>query len=177
MTPALANIPVLETERLVLRAPEAGDLDAVAAFYASPRSAFAGGPLDPAHAWRQLAIEIGHWPMRGYGRWTVVRRDTGAAAGLVGIIHPPAWPEPELGWDLFDGHEGQGLASEAARAVRDHCYRTLGWTTLISLIAPDNTRSAALARRLGARIDGRFDHIRHGSLDIWRHPAPEEIAA
>lgn len=177
MTPALANIPVLETERLILRAPEAADLAPFAAFYAGPRSAFAGGPLTEAEAWRQLALEIGHWPMRGYGRWSVIRRDTGTVAGLIGIIHPPAWPEPELGWDLYDGHEGKGFAAEAARAVRAHVYHSLGWTTLISLIDPANTRSAALARRLGARIDGTYEHARHGSLDIWRHPSPEELAA
>lgn len=171
--PALAHVPVIETERLILRAPEAADLAPLAAFYAGPRAGFVGGPLDDVGAWRVLATEIGHWPLRGYGRWTLLRRDSGAVAGLIGLIDPPGWPEPELGWDLFEGHEGQGLAFEAASAVREWTYATLGWSTLISLIAPDNARSAALARRLGARIDGSFTHARHGRLDIWRHPGPE----
>ena len=37
-TPALSGAPVLETERLILRAPHAGDVEAWIAFDASPRS-------------------------------------------------------------------------------------------------------------------------------------------
>ena len=61
---------------------------------------------------------------------------------------------------------------EAALAGRAHAYDTLGMTTLISLVKPANTASAAVAKRLGCVHDGDFSHVRHGFLNIYRHPAP-----
>lgn len=169
------DIPVLETERLILRGPEAGDLPAVYAFYDSARSSFVGGPMSHELAWRQLGMEIGHWALRGYGRWTVVEKATGAVAGMVGIFNPEGWPEAEIGWDLFDGFEGRGYATEAAIATRGFAYDTLGMTTIISLVKPANEASAAVARRMGALKEGTFTHERHGTMDVWRHLSPKQL--
>ena len=177
MTGASVHIPTLRTERLTLRAPSLADFEPLAAFYAGPRAAFVGGPLTRERAWRVLAQEAGHWHLRGFGRWTVTETATGTPLGLVGLWHPEGFPERELGWDLFDGHEGRGYATEAARAARDHAYGALGWTTLISLVAEGNDASAAVARRLGAVPDGAFVHEVFGPARVFRHPAPEELAA
>ena len=48
----MSGIPQLETERLILRAPQIEDLDAMAQFFASPRSHSVGGPLDRGQVWR-----------------------------------------------------------------------------------------------------------------------------
>ncbi|WP_372890604.1 GNAT family N-acetyltransferase [Rhodosalinus sp.] len=172
MTP----IPTLTTPRLTLRAPEARDVPPFTAFYASDRARFVGGPLDAEGAWRMLAMEIGHWQIRGYGRWMVEERESGATAGMVGLFCPEGWPEPEIGWDLFEGFEGRGYATEAGRAAREYAYDVLGWDTAVSLVKPANTASAAVCRRLGATLDGTFAHQRHGEMQVWRHPAPEEVS-
>lgn len=173
----MTAIPTLTTERLVLRAPEIGDFEPFSAFYASERSRFVGGPLSREGAWRMLAMEIGHWTLAGFGRWIVDVRDGPRSAGLVGLFAPEGWPEPEIGWDLFDGHEGKGYATEAALAARRFAYDRLGWSTAISLVKPGNEASARVAARMGARADGEFTHERHGLAHIWRHPAPEELAS
>lgn len=165
-------IPTLTTQRLTLRGPDARDIDAIRAFYASPHSQFVGGPLSADAAWRQLGTEIGHWTLRGYGRWMVDLTDTGETLGMVGLWNPHGWPEPEIGWDLFENATGHGYATEAALAARTHAYDTLGWTTAISLVKPENTASARVAERLDAKPDGTFQHPKFGDLDIWRHPAP-----
>ena len=46
---------------------------------------------------------------------------------------------------------------------------------MTSLVRPENTKSAAVALRLGARRDGEFTHVRHGHMHIYRHPTPEEL--
>ncbi|TDK46779.1 GNAT family N-acetyltransferase [Antarcticimicrobium luteum] len=168
-------IPTLETERLILRAPGPQDFGPFAEFYASPRADFVGGPLNAEGAWRMLAMEIGHWTLKGFGRWTVTVRDSDTAIGMVGLFDPEGWPEPEIGWDLFNGHEGMGYATEAGGAARAYAYDVLGWQTAISLVKPANTGSARVARRLGARHDGDFTHARHGTMQIWRHPAPGDL--
>ena len=168
-------IPTLHTERLTLRAPVEADFAPFAAFYAGPRSHFVGGPLSRELAWRMLAMEAGHWQLRGYGRWIVAETATDTPVGMVGPFAPEGWPEPELGWDLFDGFEGKGYATEAALAARAWVYDTLGWTTAISLVKPENTASARLAERLGCTRDGDFTHERHGFMHVYRHPGPDSL--
>ena len=171
----MTDIPVLTSERLTLRGADARDVDALAQFYASDRSTFVGGPLTRDLAWRQLATEIGHWTLKGFGRWIVTETATGATVGMVGLWAPEGWPEPEIGWDLFDGFEGKGYATEAAQTARAYAYDILGWSTAISLVAPGNERSARVALRLGARLSGEFTHAKLGHLHIYRHPAPDEL--
>ena len=166
-------IPTLETARLTLRALSQDDFPALAEFYASDRSKFVGGPQRPDQAWRSLAGEIGHWTLRGYGRWAVEEKATGKFCGVVGLWNPEGWPEEEIGWDLMNGFEGKGYATEAAKAARDYAYGTLGWTTAISLVADGNDGSAGVAKRLGAEWESRFDHAMFGPMNVYRHPAPE----
>ncbi|MEL6451618.1 MAG: GNAT family N-acetyltransferase [Pseudomonadota bacterium] len=165
--------PTLDTARLTLRAPQLSDFDALAAFYASPRASFVGGPLSRELSWRTLALEAGHWVLQGFGRWTLVEKSTGSPVGIVGLWHPDGFPERELGWDLFAEATGKGYATEAATAARHYAYTTLGWTTLISLVANGNDTSARVAQRLGATPDGTFTHARFGPMQIWRHLSPK----
>lgn len=166
-------IPILHTERLTMRAPRWDDFEAYAAFCASPRTVHLGGPFPRCDAFHKLAAVLGHWHLRGFGRWMVADAKTDEPLGIVGLYYPEGWPEPELAWSLFDAAEGRGVAFEAAIAARDYAYDTLGWTTLFSAIEPKNTRSVALARRLGCTQSGSFYHEIYGDLHQWRHPAPE----
>ncbi|MDD7972038.1 GNAT family N-acetyltransferase [Roseinatronobacter alkalisoli] len=168
----LTATPQLQTERLILRAPCAQDFPVFAAYFMSERAQFTGGQPDRILAWNRFCVTLGHWVMRGYGVFAIVRRDTGAVIGAAGPFFPEGWPEPEIAWQLWDGHaEGNGFAYEAALATRTHVYADLGWKTAVSLIAPENQRSAALAQRLGCTLEGAHPHPHFGPLDIWRHPA------
>jgi RimJ/RimL family protein N-acetyltransferase len=170
MTLPLA-IPVLQTERLVLRGPRDSDAQALAAFLESPRSEWIGGPYPATDAPDWLSYQRDRWAARGRGPWIAALRDSDIPIGRVGILDHDGWNEPELAWFLFAGFEGQGYAHEAALAARNHASTTLGLPPLFSFIEPANLRSKALAERLGAvhERDVRFkDHDFH----LYRHPAP-----
>ncbi len=171
---ALTGIPVIETERLVLRGPEPRDCDGFCAFMTSERSRYAGGVLDRPAAWRAFGVELGHWPLRGCGMWAVTMKGVDTCLGLVGCWYPDGKPERELGWILWEYAEGKGVAFEAAAASRDYAYRELGWDTAVSYIAPENARSIALAERLGAVRDDDADRPSPEDL-VYRHPAPEAL--
>jgi RimJ/RimL family protein N-acetyltransferase len=168
--------PRLETERLILRLPRLADFDAYAAFFASPRAAFEDGPKSRAEAWKEFASSLGQWRLRGYGAFSIEERATGRYCGETGIYHAATYPEPEIGWILMEHAEGCGVAFEAARAVRDWGYATLGLGPLVSYIAAGNVRSIRLAERLGARLEIDAPACDPGAL-VYRHPGPEVRAA
>jgi [ribosomal protein S5]-alanine N-acetyltransferase len=57
--------------------------------------------------------------------------------------------ENEIAYLLGSEWWRRGYATEAAIAIRDHAQSQLGFERLISLIAPDNVASQAVARRIG----------------------------
>ena len=167
----LTAIRPLETERLVLRVPVEADFEDHAAYATSERARFTGGPSDRVQAWRGFIAAIGHWTIRGYGFWQVVERATGRNLGKVGPIFLDGWPEPELAWHLYEGAEGRGYATEAARAARADAATRLGLGPLVSPIHPDNAPSRAVAERLGCTLE-RVGELLGQPAESWRHPAP-----
>ncbi len=101
---------------------------------------------------------------RGWGLWAVEVTVTGEFAGFVGLasvpFEAPFTPAVEIGWRLARPFWGQGLATEAARAVLDHAFGPLGMGEVVSFTATTNQRSQRGMRRLGMAHDpaGDFDH-------------------
>lgn len=146
-------IPIVTTDRLILRGARRDDFDAFADMLASDRAQYMGGPFDRTAAWRLFAMNLASWPLDGFGAWMIISRDTGAFMGDVGITHPIRFPEPELGWTLTEDAEGKGYATEAAQAALDWYWANTDAHSVVSYITPGNTRSEALATKLGATPD------------------------
>ena len=135
---SLTNSPVLKTQNLILRGPKKVDIEPTIEFLQNEqRSVFFGALSNRGDAWRWFALNIGHWHLNGFGYFTIVARGE-EIAGLCGVWFPEGWPEPELGWVVFDDFEGKGIAFEAAQAVRSWAYSKLGLTTITSNIVPKN---------------------------------------
>ncbi|UJW84039.1 GNAT family N-acetyltransferase [Devosia sp. SL43] len=147
------SIPTLTTTRLILRPPVYADYPAYAAFLASPRSAYMGGPFAGWAAWGMFGHDIACWHLFGHGALMIDLRETGQCIGQVGINHGPPFPEQELGWLLYDGHEGRGYATEAAAALHRWAFEIRKLPTLVSYFDPANVASMAVATRLGATRD------------------------
>jgi RimJ/RimL family protein N-acetyltransferase len=173
MTYAFAlPIPTLATERLTLRAPYEADFAAMLAFSESPRASFIGGAIGREQIWRAHLANIGHWALRGYGFYAVDTK-AGDFIGRIGVIFHDGWPEPELAWSLFDGFEGHGYAAEAAVAAKADYHDRIAAQPLMSMIDVANTRSEALALRMGA-VRERTEAGAKGDFHIYRHLGPQQ---
>jgi len=169
---AVATIPTLTTERLLLRGFAEADFPAYAALMADPevtRHLGHGSPLSPEDAWRQMAMFAGHWVLRGFGLWAVEERAPGAFVGRIGCWEPHGWPDFELGYTVARPYWGRGYASEGARAALAYARRELGRDRVISVIRPDNARSIRVAERLGATLDGEVEFF-GGPARIYAYP-------
>lgn len=148
---------IRETSRLLLRLPEAGDLEPFIEIHEDPdvkRHMVVIGQHDGrASGWRMLALMIGHWQIRRYGQWTVVEKTTGEVIGRAGLWYPEGWPGLEVGWVIRRSRWGHGFATEAARASLDFAFDTVGADHVISLITPDNARSIRVAEKIGETLE------------------------
>ena len=161
----------LETERLLLRRPQDGDLDAYAELFADPGVARYTGGVTKSRAESQRTLErmIRHWDDHGIGLFSAVREEDDQVLGRVGflvwdaeswrhaMLRPPRGKtETEIGWTLGRAYWGRGYATEAATAVRDWALRELGLPRLISLSSAATTRQSAWpgssARRSSAKV-------------------------
>ncbi len=161
-------MPVVQTERLRLRAPRLEDFEAWASYFATDRSIHEGGPKTRRAAWEHWACDVALWPLKGYGPFGVEDRASGAHLGEVGIYHGEGYPAPELGWFVVPAAEGRGIALEAAGAVLDWVRVTFDWPHITNIIDPGNARSIALGLRLGGVIDPTLPGIDPGDVVI-RH--------
>lgn len=87
----------------------------------------------------------------GLGLLGVVRREDGQFVGQCGLTlqNVRGQAVPEIGYLLVRKHWHQGYATEAAMAVRDYAFSTLGLSEVWSIIRENNFASQAVARRLG----------------------------
>jgi RimJ/RimL family protein N-acetyltransferase len=146
----------LETKRLILRVFREEDLDSYAEMVADEEvMRYLDNPMNRMEAWRNMAMMIGHWHLRGYGMWAVEERQSGAFIGRIGCWYPEGWPGFEVGWMLRRAYWGRGFATEAARAALNYAFSELQRPHVISLIHPENTASIRVAERVGERLEGR----------------------
>ena len=162
----------IETERLLLRPLAPEDCEAHIAMMLDPAVAAmlspTGGPQPRHDLWRQFASYLGHWDIRGFGWFSVAAKRRGAWVGRVGPWMPEGWPGLECGWSIARPYWGQGYAPEAAVAA-------IKWTfdqfpelpRIISVIAPANANSQAVARKVGEENTGEPFELWGLKLDIW----------
>jgi RimJ/RimL family protein N-acetyltransferase len=164
--------PTLHTERLTLRPYRLDDFDAYAALMTSERAKYMQAGLDRKGAWNWFTADVAHWPLFGFGSLMIDVDARGETVGAVGLNKGISFPETELGWQLYDGFEGHGYATEAGRAVLAYAFTRLGAERAISLIRTENTESERVARRLGGRQSTTIDFLGSATL-VYNYHRPD----
>lgn len=155
---------VLETDRVMLRRLEPGDLDALAALYADPdiRRFFPEGTLTRAETAEELAwfTSGGDPDHPALGLWAAIDKRDQSFIGRSGLI---PWgidrrTEIEIAYLLAKSHWRRGLGAEIATALVRHGFGTLGLTRLIALIDPQNEASRRTALKAGLHHERDMIH-------------------
>jgi RimJ/RimL family protein N-acetyltransferase len=149
---------IAEAQRVVLRCFHVADLDAMAGVFGDPEvMRFGPGPRsrDWVRGWLCGCLED-YYRKWGFGLWAVVHKPDRRVIGYCGLTRFDdigGQSEIEIGYRLVREFWGRGLATEAARAVRDYAFGVLGLQRLVSIIDPHNGASLRVAEKTGLRYE------------------------
>jgi RimJ/RimL family protein N-acetyltransferase len=150
-------IPVIETERLILRGMVRADFPAFATIWQEPDVVrFIGGKArSEADSWASFLRNAGSWVIEGYGQWGIFRKADGALIGNTGFFRAMRGLGDdfdracEVGWVLSAAAQGQGHGPEAVAAAHDwfdaQSFGGESW----AMIDVGHVVSLALAGRFG----------------------------
>lgn len=159
----------IRTDRLLLRPFEEGDVDDVWAYQRLPEVArhMLREPRDrdaAAASVRGMMAETG--TERGGHTFAVVLLESGTVIGEVSLLLRGA-SNGEIGYALHPGHQGRGLATEAAQALFRLGFDELGMHRIYGKCSARNASSARLMERLGMRREAHLRGTRRAKGE-WR---------
>ncbi len=166
-------IPILETDRLLLRSWKAEDRQPFAELNADT-GVMEHFPnlLSRAESDAMVDRIEASFDSHGFGLWAVERIDNGSFIGFVGLAVPTFeadfLPGVEVGWRLARIAWGHGFATEAASAALDDGFRRCELDEILSFTATLNRRSERVMERLGMSPSGEFDHPKLAEGDPLR---------
>lgn len=155
--PAPPFDPVLQTERLWLRAFSLQDAALVYSLNSDPEVVrFTADPFrDLAHAEQVLRdVILPQYRLPGMGRLALHRRRDGAFIGWCGLKRG-ADGDVDLGYRLARAAWGEGLATEAAQACLAQGLGPLRLPRIIGRASIENVASIAVLRKCGMQHVGR----------------------
>jgi RimJ/RimL family protein N-acetyltransferase len=126
-------------------------------------AAFESSPFDRHQMAEWLQRNLDHQATWGYGLYAVILKTNELLIGDCGLemIEVDGKQVAELGYDFRSDYWNQGFATEAAIAVRDYAFHTLGLPKLISLIRVGNLPSQRVAEKIGMERISEFTRYDH----------------
>lgn len=164
-TRAHRKLPLLVTERLILRLPDETEAQAMLRYFSENRGHLE--PWDPQRHQEFYTEEFWHRQQRvsweDFRAERAVRfvlfpeSDPQRAIGTVSLSVIQRGPAQScnLGYGLAASEQGKGLMHEALQAVIAYAFDELHLHRLSANYVPHNTRSGAVLHRLGFVVEGR----------------------
>jgi RimJ/RimL family protein N-acetyltransferase len=146
---------IVETDRLTLRELTFDDVDSLFEVLGDPIAMehYPAPKTRPdTEGW--IAWARDSYSRNGFGLWAVERSADGEFIGDCGPMLQPVEGKlvPEIGYHVVRREWGRGYATEAAAACRDLVLGRLGFTRVVSIVAPDNLASRRVAEKIHERM-------------------------
>lgn len=147
----------IETARLRMAPLSEAELEEYVALWAETdamRYWGTGGPWERDVAERHFEASLPYWRDRGFGKRSIVEKETGRWLGYAEIATIDFWDgfapdDVEIGWMLTPSAWGRGFGTEAATAVRDEAFERVGLAQVFALYYPENAASGRILEKLG----------------------------
>ncbi len=159
----MAEVPTIETPRLLLRDWRDDDVEAWVRMNADARvTEFFPRKYSRAVSEASATAIRAQLHRDGYGWWAVEMRGGAPFVGAIALQEVPFQaaftPAREIGWRF--SFENWGYATEGAAAALDFAFNTLKWEEVVAFTAASNLRSQRVMERLGMTHDPAddFDH-------------------
>ncbi len=167
---------MIQTERLFLVPANLSMLEAIADEDWPALSALLGG-VDFAQHWlhfseamvwmrdflRENEADLGWW------NYLIIHRRDVRLIGTCGYKGTPSFAgEVEIGYEIAESYQNQGLATEAARALIENAFRHEGVKVVIAQTLAEKNASNHLLQKIGFQFVGEFVDIEDGSVWEWR---------
>lgn len=159
------KMPVLETERLVLRPLDQDDLSDIVAW-----EDVASAENNQAAAQEFLDYCFREYRERGIGPWGILMKETGAVVGNCGF--PDIVLKKlcgEVNYYVAREHRGKGLAPEALNALLRFGFREIGLNRIQARCEPDNLSSERVMQKAGMKFEGWIE-----SAPFAKDPSPKQ---
>ncbi|HZH28704.1 MAG TPA: GNAT family N-acetyltransferase [Azospirillaceae bacterium] len=152
---------VLHTPRLRLEPFHERHLDGLNVLNSDPVvMRYIGGTETLEETRAVIARVQARWAEWGYSWWTFLDRTTDevVGAGCLQHLDRDASKPHEIGWRLRPADWGRGFATEAATAIVDFAFDTVGAPVVFAVADPANTASTRVMQRLGMTSVGLERH-------------------
>lgn len=148
---------IIETDRIFLRPFSINDIEPFAKICSNPnvmRYIGDGQPVGLDVIAEKILQWIELYEKQKYGLMALMLKETNRLIGFCGLIHQTVDEIEyiELGYRLDEAYWGEGIATEAAIAVRDYAFNVLNISMLISIIHHQNDASKRVARKVGMQL-------------------------
>ncbi len=141
---------IIETARLVLRAPSKRDLDGIVALADNIKVAEMTATIPhpyarkDAEAWLEK-VNAG----KGHSLVVFAKSEVRTLVGVAGFGHRGDELHPEIGYWIGEAHWGSGYATEASRALIDHAFSETGIDALAASCRINNASSRRVIEKCG----------------------------
>jgi len=143
---------MIETARLLLRPPQADDLDLYCALLTSAEVTYFlpfGRPYRDEQIRQELEKRLEHWRANGFGSFTVIEKDQGRKVGYVGVEQTQDPACFDIRYAIIPEAQGQGLAFEAAQACLSFSFKHSELALVYGVAVAENLASIGLLKKLG----------------------------
>lgn len=162
------QVLTLDTSRLTLRPACIGDFEAVHAYAGSPENTrYMSWGTNTEKQTREYLVNCEKgWackPVENY-EFVMVQKETGKVIGGCGLFIKDGGTQANLGWILHRDYWKQGYTPEAAQAMADYAFGTLGVHRIHTTCDGENYGSYRVMEKIGMRREAEFKKARpcHG---------------
>jgi RimJ/RimL family protein N-acetyltransferase len=156
-----------DTPRFFIRPFRDTDLDTLHGILSDPVTMrFWPAPFTREQSEQWLHRNIARVAENGLGRMALILRETQALIGDCGIVRLEidGRLENDLGYIVHHAHWGKGYTTEAAGALRDYGFETLGLTRLCANMPADHSASRRVAEKIGMQWEREFVNNRNRGI-------------